>query len=108
MVRGEDVLTKVTNALVCLLRARRSMGGQVAQLGYVPKLLSLLRQSIGKPARYNLMIQAIRFVEVLAPSAECMRAMGKGQACGLLVRSIKPEPHRDASFTVETVRRLIE
>jgi len=108
VVRGEDVLTKVTNAIVCMLRARKSMADQVSSLGYVPKFISMLRQSIGKPGRYNLMIQTVRLVEVLAPSRVCCQSMGRAQVCGLIVRSIKPEPHRDASFAVETIRRLLE
>ena len=38
MVRGEDVMTQVTHAIVCLLRVRPSMLDHVAALGFVDKV----------------------------------------------------------------------
>lgn len=38
VVRGEDVMTQVTNAIVCLLRVRPPLSDHAASLGFVSKV----------------------------------------------------------------------
>lgn len=73
VLRGEDVMTQVTNGLVCLLRVRGSSADHMAALGYCEKVVDLLSQSVGKEARYGLMLCCVRVIEVSrSSSAACM------------------------------------
>jgi hypothetical protein len=107
VVRGEDVMTQVTHALVCLLRVRPTLADHVAAQGYVPKLLSALSQSLAQPARYNLGIQVVRLLQVVAVSKPCVVAMARNRAAAVLLRMAQPLP-RDAAFVLEALRGVLE
>lgn len=47
--RGEDVMTQVTNGLVCLLRVRSTMCDHAASLGYVSKVcIAVARAAVAR------------------------------------------------------------
>lgn len=106
-MRGEDVLTQVTHALVCLLRVRPGLSEHLGALGYVPKLLALLSASVGRPARYNLGVQALRVVQTTAGCKGCVQAAARGNVVGVLLRVLTPLP-RDTAFALETLKALLE
>jgi hypothetical protein len=109
VVRGEDVLTQLTHAIVCLLRVRLGLADQAAMLGYVPRIVALMAQSVGQPARYNLGIQALRVLQVFAPSKACVAALGKANACNTLLRILEISPlPRDAAFMLEALKAILE
>eukprot|EP01138_Halocafeteria_seosinensis_P006645 gb/GECG01006793.1/.p1 GENE.gb/GECG01006793.1/~~gb/GECG01006793.1/.p1 ORF type:complete len:2790 (+),score=366.62 gb/GECG01006793.1/:1-8370(+) len=107
IVRGEDVMTQVTHAIVCLLRVRENMMQYVSALGHMPKIVDFLRESIGNKARYNLSVQSIRLLEVVASDKTCVHALQGTKVISLLFRTLDPLP-KDAAFTLETIHKLIE
>jgi DnaJ homolog subfamily C member 13 len=107
VVRGEDVMTQVTHAIVCLLRARPSFIDHLAALGFIPKLVKLVKQSSTNKARYNIGVQCVRVIEVISANNACVAQLGKQRAVETLVASLSPLP-RDASFTLEALRKMLE
>lgn len=109
VLRGEDVATQVTHALVCLLRVRPALADTVAALGFLTKTVQCLSASSGKPARYSLYVQCVRILQVCAGSGNkaCLAAAARANAVAALVRSMTPL-HRDAAFTLETLKLLLE
>jgi DnaJ family protein C protein 13 len=107
VVRGEDLVTQVTHALICLLRVRTVLGDHVAALGYIPKLVSFLSAASGKPSRYSLGIQCVRVLHALASSKNAVVAAARANAMTVLIRSMQPL-HRDAGFTLEAIKLLLE
>jgi hypothetical protein len=107
VLRGEDVLTQVTHGLVCLLRVRALMADAAAALGYLPKLISMLSVSSGKAARYNLSVQCLRVLQVLASSKTCVAALAKTNIVSVIIASLTPLP-RDAGFTLEAFKLMLE
>jgi DnaJ homolog subfamily C member 13 len=109
VVRGEDVLTQITHAVVCLLRVRLALADQAAMLGYVPRIVGLLTNSIGKNSRYNLQVQSFRVLQVLAPNKACVAALGKANVAGSMMRILKATPiPRDAAFFMECLKQILE
>jgi len=109
VIRGEDVITQLTHAIVCLLRVRQVLADQAAGLGYIQKLVALLGASTGKPARYNLGVQSARVIQVLAPSRICIGAMAKCNTIAVMLRIVSATPlPRDAAFFLETMKQLLE
>jgi hypothetical protein len=108
VVRGEDVLTQLTHGIVCLLRVRSVLCEAVGQLGYIPKLASILSQSVGKPARYNLGIQCVRVLQVLAATRSSLAALAKGNIVPAMLRALSPPLPRDAAFFLETLKLMLE
>lgn len=106
VVRGEDVLTQVTHALVCLLRVRTILGDHAAALGYCGKIVSFIGASINKPARMQLGLQSLRLLQVLASNKQCIIAFTNANVIGILFRSLQPL-HRDAAFTLEVIKQLL-
>lgn len=107
VVRGDDVSTHVTHAIVCLLRVREQLADHVAALGYVPKFTSMLSKCPGKPARFALGMQCVRVLEVLSKSRGCVGAMGRAGTVRTIVRTLQPL-HRDAAFVVEALKSMLE
>jgi len=107
VLRGEDVLTQITHAIVCLLRVRAPLADHLTALGYVLRLVQALSASTGKAARYNLGVQCVRCLQVCATSKSCVAAAGKANVVPVLVRSMTPL-HRDAAFTLEVFKLMLE
>jgi DnaJ family protein C protein 13 len=108
VIRGEDVLTQLTHGIVCLLRVRSILCETVAQLGYVGRIVGNLTAAQGKLARYNLGIQCVRVLQVLAPVRACLPALGKARAVDALLKAVAPPLPRDAAFFLECIKLLLE
>jgi hypothetical protein len=108
VVRGEDVLTQLTHGIVCLLRVRGVLCEAVGQLGYISKLVGVLGQSVGKPARYNLGIQCVRVLQVLAGTRSTLAALARGNVVPAMMRSLASPLPRDAGFFLETLKLMLE
>ena len=108
VLRGEDVLTQITHGVVCLLRVRAVLCEALSQLGYVTKFVQMLAASVGKAARYNLGIQAVRALQVLASSRPCLPALARADAARVLLRALAPPLPRDAAFFLETLKTMLE
>ena len=106
VLRGEDVATQVTHAIVCLLRTRVTLREHVSALGYVDQLVPMLGRCAGKPARFDLGIQCVRILQVLAADKVCVVAMAKCNAVREILRSLSPL-HRDAAFTLEMLKDIL-
>jgi len=108
VLRGEDIITQVTHAIVCLLRVRSVLCDSVAQLGYVTKLASVLVQSVGKAARYNLGIQSVRVLQVLAGTRTSVAALAKSNVVPAMLKALTPPLPRDTGFFLETLKLMLE
>lgn len=107
VLRGEDVATQVTHAIVCLLRTRGQLCEHVAALGYVDTLVPMLGRCAGKSARFDLSIQCIRVLQVLGSDKVAVVAMAKCNAVRMILRSLQPL-HRDAAFTLEALEEILK
>jgi hypothetical protein len=67
----------------------------------------LLNKGSEKISRYNLATCAIRVIQVLASSENCVLAMVKANVVPVIVKSIRP-PQRDAAFTLETLKIMLK
>ena len=88
--RGEDVMTQVTNGLVCLLRVRTAMCDHAASLGYVSKLVDMLSRSTSNKSRYGIQTCCTRVLEAMAGQPSCVRAMANTNIVSVLFRSMSP------------------
>lgn len=107
VTRGEDVMTQVTHAIVCILRVRTALCDHIAQLGYVSKLVQMLGKSAGKKPRHGIGVQCMRVIEVLAQQASVVRALSTANAVHTILRTMQPL-HRDVGFTLETLKALAQ
>jgi len=108
VVRGEDVLTQLTHAIVCLLRVRSVLCETAAGMGYVLKLVQALQASVGKPARYGMGVQCLRVLQVCASNRACVAALAKANAINVVLRSLGPPLPRDTGFMLEVVKIALE
>jgi hypothetical protein len=59
---------------------------QYVALGYVPKLVALLSASLGKPARYNIGVQALRLLQTAAGGKACVLAASRANLPSVQLR----------------------
>jgi hypothetical protein len=70
----------------------------VGHLGYIPKLAAILIASSGKPARYNLGIQSVRVLQVLAGTRSSLQALARANVVPAMLKALaSPLPRAGGS-----------
>jgi hypothetical protein len=106
----EETLGLITSAVVYLLKVRLPLTDQVATWGYVPRIVSLLKQSQDCGALGVPCVSALRLIHVIAERPTCIEALvsAPDQVLVQMLRLLKPKMTKDAAFVVEAFLRMFK
>jgi hypothetical protein len=105
---ADETLSLVTSATVYLLKVRLPLCDQVAQWGYAPRLIALLKSAVDVGALGAPAISCVRIIHQISETPLCIEtlvASGDGVLVQLL-RLLRPTLCKDAAFIVETLKRM--
>jgi len=104
----EETLSLITSAVVYLLKVRLPLTDQVASWGYVPRIVTLLKDTQDCGALGVPNVSALRLVHVIAERPACIEALvsAPDQVLVQMLRLLKPKMSKDAAFIIEAFLRM--